>query len=133
MLASYALRSVRFTAILSALATLVPALKVKGRDQDPLQYASWWSGEYHSGVLPVVGGTLLGVLLFYLLYRFEVKRWSAYVACGTLVGVVPGFFYLAATPPRHLDAVPIAAMLGLGLLWGVGIGIAVYFVHRTGR
>ena len=120
----------RFVAILSAIAALSSALLVKGASNDPLQYATWWPHEHHSGVLVVAGATVLGTCLVHILMRLRLWRWWVGALTGALIGATPGLIYALLAPRSAADSLPLLEMLARGILWGGPIGIVMFFASR---
>lgn len=121
----------RYVLLVNAVAALIPALVVKGREHDPLLNARWWPHEYHSAVLVVFMAAVVGTGLVYMLLRRKIARWWAYCLCGGLVGAFPGFFYMIAMPRAELAKVPeflpiFAAMAVAGFLWGALTGLVTF-------
>ena len=118
----------RYLLLLNALTALVPALLVKGRAQDPLLHATWWSHEQHSAVLVVSAAAIVGTGLVYLLTWRNLKRWWICLLSGVFTGTFPGFFYLVAAPLTDEVMATIIAMLIVGSVWGALVGLVVYVV-----
>jgi len=120
----------RFVAILSAIAALSSALMVKGADNDPLRDASWWPHEPHSGVLVVAGTTILGTCFVHVLMRLRLWRWWVGALIGAFIGATPSLFYASFAPQSAAESLPFAEMLVTGIVWGVPIGIVMYYASR---
>jgi hypothetical protein len=123
----------RYVLLLTALTGLAPALLVKGRENDPLLRAPWWTTDQHSGVLVVVLTAVIGTVLVYVIRTRGATRWWHYSLCGAAIGAIPGAFYLIATPGADLAGVPLSSMLLTGITWGGLIGVVIYAaVGRSG-
>jgi hypothetical protein len=119
---------IRYVALLNALAALAPTSILKGRANDPLLHASWWTFEQHSAVLVVSLATILGTALVYVLLRQNLRRWWMILLSGSFTGMFPGLFYLAAAPVNNQSLPLDGAMIILGLVWGGMIGIVIHAV-----
>jgi Na+/melibiose symporter-like transporter len=118
----------RYTLLLNALAGLVPSLVVKGRVNDPLRYATWWTYDQHSAVLVVSATAIVGTVLVYLLIWRNLTRWWTFLLCGILTAALPGLFYLAAAPLPDQMLVAVIVMLIIGVVWGALVGLVIYGV-----
>jgi len=121
----------RATAILSALAALIPALYVKGREFDPLRDAVWWTAGYHSAVLVVSSATALGVLLYFLLANRGLWKWWIFALAGVAVALSPAIFYAFATPAVDKPTVPFDLMVATGIPWGAICGSIVFALLKS--
>ena len=120
----------RYQAILCAISQICAAWVVRGRQNDPLQNATWMSHGYHSAVLVAAAGTILGTALFYLLLRLNASRPWSNALLGAAVGMFPGLFYQVATPSQDLTWVPTDEMILKGALVGLVVGLISYFVTK---
>ena len=119
----------RYVLILNVIASLAPAVLVKGREHDPMLNASWWPREYHSAVIVVSIAAVLSTGLVYLLLRRNITKWWAYCLCGAFAGTFPGAFYLVAMPKADLAKVPgFYAVFGVMMIGGFICGFLVGFV-----
>ena len=119
----------RYVLLLNVIAGLVPSLLVKGRANDPLLYATWWTHDQHSAVLVVSATAIVGTVLVYVLLWRNLRRWWTFVLCGMLTSTLPGLFYLAATPPLPDQVMgALIAMVIVGVVWGALVGLIIYAV-----
>ncbi len=116
----------RYVLMLNGLAALVPGMTVKGRANDPLLHATWWTYDQHSAVLAVAGSAILGSVLVALLMWRNLRRWWSFLFCGSLTGAFPGLFYLVAAPLSDDVLVAVVAMLIIGVVWGALMGLVIY-------
>jgi hypothetical protein len=121
----------RYILLLNAVAALAPTSILKGRENDPLRHASWWTLGQHSAVLVVSAAAVLGTALVYLLLRRNLRRWWMFLLAGSFTSMLPGLFYLVAAPldDRMLGAV--LAMITIAVVWGALIGLVIYAISRT--
>jgi hypothetical protein len=117
---------IRYVLLLNGLAALVPGMTVKGRANDPLLHATWWTYQQHSAVLAVVAATVLGSVSVALLMKRNLRRWWIFVLCGSLTGAFPGLFYLVTAPFTVEILAALAVMLVIGVVWGALMGLAIY-------
>jgi hypothetical protein len=118
----------RYVLLLNALAALVPASIIKGRVNDPLLRASWYTFEQHSAVLVVSAAAILGTVLVYLLLKRNLRRWWVFLLSGSFTAMFPGLFYLVAAPLDDRLLAATVAMLIVGLIWGALMGMVIYAV-----
>ena len=111
----------RYVLLINIVAALVPAMDVKGRDNDPLLHASWWKLDQHSAVLVVAIAAVFGALLIFAAARKDFRRWWFFVGCGIFVGIFPATFYLAVAP--HGAYLPLADMYVSGTFCGTIAGV----------
>jgi len=124
----------RYVLLLNALAALVPASIVKGRVNDPLLRASWYTLEQHSAALVVSAAAILGTVLVYFLLRRNLRRWWIFLLSGSFTAMFPGLFYLVAAPLNDQILAAAVAMIIVGLIWGALIGVVIYvLVGRATR
>jgi hypothetical protein len=116
----------RFVLLLNGLAALVPGMTVKGRANDPLLHATWWTYEQHSAVLAVAAAAILGSVLVALFMWRNLRRWWVFLLCGSLTGAFPGLFYLVAAPLTDELLAALVAMLVIGVPWGALMGLVIY-------
>jgi hypothetical protein len=116
--------------ILLAFAALPPARLVRGKVNDPLQHASWWSGDYHSGAVVLSLSTVLGIGALYVVSRKHLYRRWVFVLIGICVGTFPFLFYSVATPARDAWWVPFGEMLVTGIFWGTIIGLILFYILK---
>jgi ABC-type uncharacterized transport system permease subunit len=103
---------------------------LKGRANDPLLHASWYTLEQHSAVPIVAISAILGSLLVYLLLRRNIRRWWSFLLAGSATAMFPGLFYLVAGPHNDENLVTAVALTVVGLVWGALIGLVIYIVFR---
>jgi hypothetical protein len=120
----------RFVVILSVLSQLAAAQLVRGRQNDPLQNATWWGRSHHSAVMVVALGTAVATVLMYALLRTKLAHWWSFTLAGALTGLFPALFYLVATPSADIDWVPIGPMMARGMTVGLLTGFVSYFVTK---
>jgi hypothetical protein len=101
-------------------------MTVKGRANDPLLHAAWWTYEQHSAVIAVVAAAVLGSVLVALLMKRNLRQWWIFLLCGSLTGAFPGLFYVVAAPLTIEILAALAVMLVIGLVWGALMGLAIY-------
>jgi hypothetical protein len=118
----------RYLLLLNALIALAPALLVKGRENDPLLHAAWWSHAQHSAVLVVSAAAILGTVISYLLIWRNLRRWWIFLLSGAFTGISPGLFYLVVAPLTDEGMVTVVAMLIVGAVWGAPVGLVIYAV-----
>jgi len=118
----------RYVLLVNIITSLVPAMEVKGRANDPLLHASWWKVDQHSAVLVVAMAAILGSALVFAATRNDFRKWWVFVGCGILVGNFPAAFYLAAAPEGTLF--PFADMFVSGTFCGVIAGIVLSLLLR---
>ena len=116
----------RYVLLLNALAALIPASIVKGRANDPLLRASWYTLEQHSAALVVSAAAILGTVLVYFLLRRNLRRWWIFLLSGSVTAMFPGLFYLVAAPLNDQILAAAVAMIIVGLVWGALIGVVTY-------
>ena len=121
----------RYVLLINILVALPPSMRVKGRANDPLLHASWWTIDQHSAVLAVAAAAILGTALAFMLTRLNRGRWWAFVICGILVGDFPAIFYYFAAPPAA--AVPLADMCASGTICGVIGGLVLYGLLKKAK
>jgi hypothetical protein len=121
----------RFVILLSALIALPPALYVKGTANDPLRHTTWWSHNYHSGVLAVGLATIVGVLIYFMLASRATWKWWAFVLAGICNAEVPAALYAVATPSADRPQLPLIDMVDSALLFGAAGGLVVYAVLKS--
>jgi hypothetical protein len=115
----------RYVLLINIITSLIPAMSVKGRANDPLLHATWWSSDRHSAVLVVSVASILGAALAFILVRKDIRAWWAYVGCGIVVGDFPATFYLLATPSIDAANLPLADMYMNGTVSGVIAGFVL--------
>lgn len=116
----------RYILLLNGLAALVPGTVVKGRANDPLLHATWWTYEQHSAVVAVAAAAILGsVLIGFLMWR-NLRRWWIFLLCGSLTGAFPSLFYLLAAPLTDVVLATLLVMLVIGVIWGALMGLIIY-------
>ena len=116
----------RYTLLLNGLAALVPGTVVKGRANDPLLHATWWTYEQHSAVVAVAAAAILGsVLIGFLMWR-NLRQWWIFLLCGSLTGAFPSLFYLVAAPLTDVVLATLLIMLVVGVIWGALMGLIIY-------
>ncbi len=120
----------RFVVILSILSQLAGTHFVRGREDDPLQNATWWRFDYHSAIMVVVLGTVVTTALIFVLLRAGRARWWSCALAGALMAYFLGSFYSLATPAGDIDWVPIGPMMASGLTAGIFTGLVSYFVAK---
>ena len=118
----------RYVLLLNALAALAPASVIKGRINDPLLHASWYTFEQHSAVLVVSAAAVLGTVVVYIILKRNLRRWWIFALSGSLTAMFPGLFYLLVAPRDDRLFVAEIAMLIVGLIWGAPIGLVIYGV-----
>ncbi len=123
---------IRVSLLLSGITGLVPALAVKGRENDPMRYASWWSGEHHSAVLVVGVGAVLGALCVLMLGRRGFWKWWTFAAFGAAVGMFPSWVYLLVTAADTEWLPLLLAMLIVGAIWGAMVFTVLFFILKPG-
>ncbi len=116
----------RYVLLINIVAALVPAMDVKGRNNDPLVHASWWKVDQHSAVLVVGLAAIVGAVLVFAATRTDVRKWWVFVGCGVLVGIFPATFYLAAAP--NGTNFPVADMYVSGTFCGTIAGVMLNFL-----
>jgi hypothetical protein len=116
----------RYILLLNGLAALVPGTVVKGRANDPLLHATWWTYEQHSAVVAVAAAAILGsVLIGFLMWR-NLRRWWVFLLCGSLTGAFPSLFYLVAAPLTDVVLATLLVMFVIGVIWGALMGLIIY-------
>jgi uncharacterized membrane-anchored protein YitT (DUF2179 family) len=123
----------RYVLVLNALAALPPASLVKGRANDPLLHASWYTLEQHSAVLLVSAAAILGTGLVYFLLKRNFRRWWIFLLAGSATAMFPGLFYLVFAPHNDQILAATTAMIVVGLVWGALMGLAIYAIFRKSR
>jgi hypothetical protein len=121
----------RYVLLTNMIIALVPAMSVKGRANDPLLHASWWSFNQHSAVLVVAAAAILGSALVLALARLNVRSRWAFIACGLVVGIFPATFYLLSAPDAAAASLPLADMYSTGAVCGVIGGFVLSALRRT--
>jgi hypothetical protein len=116
----------RYVLLLNGLAALVPGMAVKGRANDPLLHATWWTYEQHSAVLAVAAAAILGSVLIGVIMWRNLRRWWVFLLCGSLTGAFPSLFYLITAPLTDEVLVTLLAMLVVGVVWGALMGLIIY-------
>ena len=66
----------RYVLLLNALAALAPASVIKGRINDPLLHASWYTFEQHSAVLVVSAAAVLGTAVVFFILGLRDFVWA---------------------------------------------------------
>jgi len=120
----------RYVLLLNAVAALLPASAIKGRINDPLLHASWYTLQQHSAILVVSAAAVLGTALTYFIVARDLRRWWIFALSGSFTAMFPGFFYLLAAPPDDRLFYAELAMLILGLVWGALVGLTIYGVFK---
>jgi hypothetical protein len=120
----------KYVVLLNALAAVIPASMVKGRANDPLLHASWYTFEQHSAALVVPAAAILGTALIYFLLRHNLRSWWMFLLSGSFIAMFPGMFYLIAAPLNDQILTTAVAMIIVGLVWGALIGVVTYAVVR---
>jgi hypothetical protein len=116
----------RYILLLNGLAALVPGTVVKGRANDPLLHATWWTYEQHSAVVAVAAAAILGsVLIGFLIWR-NLRRWWIFLLCGSMTGAFPSLFYLVAAPLTDVVLATLLVMLVVGVICGALMGLIIY-------
>ena len=118
----------RYVLLLNALAALAPASVIKGRINDPLLHASWYTFEQHSAVLVVSAAAVLGTAVVFFILNRNLRRWWIFAISGALTAMFPGLFYLVVAPNDDRLLVAEIVMLAVGLIWGALIGLVIYGV-----
>src|SRR5262252_8055884 len=118
----------RYLLVLNVLIALAPASLVKGRENDPLLHAAWWSYNQHSAVLVILATAILGTVLVYTLVWRNLRRWWIFLLSGAITGISPGLFYLVAAPMTDSTMVAVVAMLFVGAIWGALVGLVICIV-----
>ena len=59
-------------------------MSVKGRANDPLLHATWWSVDQHSAVLVESLAAILASSLIFLAIRKGIRKWWIFVVCGII-------------------------------------------------
>jgi hypothetical protein len=116
----------RFVLLLNGVAALVPGMVVKGRANDPLLHASWWTFEQHSAVVAVAAAAVLGSALIGLVMWRDLRRWWVFLLCGSLTGAIPSLFYLMTAPLTDVVLATLMVMLVIGVVWGALMGLIIY-------
>jgi hypothetical protein len=116
----------RYVLLLNGIAALVPGTVVKGRANDPLLNASWWTYEQHSAVLTVAAAAILGSILVAILMWRNLRRWWIFLLSGSLTGAFPALFYLVAAPLTVQVLAALIVMLVIGVVWGALMGLVIY-------
>jgi hypothetical protein len=116
----------RYVLLLNGIAALVPGMAVKGRANDPLLHATWWTYEQHSAVFAVAAAAICGSALVAILMWRNLRRWWAFLMSGIFTGAFPALFYLVAAPLTDEVLVTLVAMLIIGSVWGALIGLVIY-------
>jgi hypothetical protein len=116
----------RFILLLNGLAALVPGTVVRGRANDPLLHATWWTYEQHSVVVAVAAAAILGSVLIGFLMWHNLRRWWVFLLCGSLTGAFPSLFYLVAAPLTDVVLATLLVMLVIGVIWGALMGLIIY-------
>jgi ABC-type phosphate/phosphonate transport system permease subunit len=120
----------RYVILINILVALPPAMSVKGRQNDPLLHATWWTIDQHSAVLVVAAAALLSSAIAFALRRLNVRSRWAYVGCGVLAGDFPVTFYYLFAPAAALEAVPLADMYVTGTVCGAIGGLVLAALLR---
>jgi hypothetical protein len=120
--------NLRYVLLLNGLAALVPGTVVKGRANDPLLHATWWTYDQHSAVLAVSAAAILGSALVAILMWRNLRRWWVFLLSGSLTGSFPALFYLVAAPLTIEVLAAIAVMFIVGVIWGALMGLVIYGV-----
>jgi len=116
----------RYVLLINILTALPSAMEVRGRANDPLLHASWWTIDQHSAVMVVALAALLGCVLIFIATRKNLRRWWILVICGIIVGDFPPTFYLVTAPNDAF--LPLTDMYLSGTFWGVVAGIVLRMV-----
>jgi hypothetical protein len=119
----------RYVLLINIIAALVPAMSVKGRANDPLLHATWWTIDQHSAVLVVSLAAILASALVFLFTRKGIRKWWVFVGCGILAGDFPATFYLATASDD--TSLPLADMYFGGTFCGVLAGVALNLLLRN--
>jgi hypothetical protein len=114
--------------VLNVLIALAPASLVKGRENDPLLHAAWWTYSQHSAVLVISATAILGTALVYTLIWRNLRRWWMFLLSGAITGISPGLFYLVVAPLTEAMTVTVDAMLLVGAVWGALLGLVTCIV-----
>ena len=104
---------------------------VKGRENDPLLHASWWTLDQHSAVIVVALAAILGGALVSTAVRFDFRKWWVFIICGIIVGDFPATFYFLAAPDGSF--LPLKYMYVRGTFCGGIAGIVFYLWLRRGK
>ena len=115
----------RYVLLINIVVALLPAMDVKGRGNDPLLHASWWTIDQHSAVLVVAAAAILGSAIAFVLARRNVRTRWAYIGCCVFVGDFPAGFYQAAAPAGSISAVLLADMYMTGTMCGIIGGLVL--------
>ena len=119
----------RYALVIEILTALAPALRVKGRANDPLRQTGWWTLDQHSAVLVVAIAAIAGSALVFLAARSARGQWWKLLGCGLFAGEFPAFFYVLAAPRGTY--LPLASMVRDGTLYGLIAGAALYGLLRA--
>jgi hypothetical protein len=106
---------------------------VKGQGNDPLRHATWWSHEYHSGILVVGVATIIGVIIYFVLARRAVRKWWMFSLAGICNAAVPALVYAVATPAADWPEVPLLDMIDSAVVFGSIGGLIVYGLLKSHR
>jgi membrane associated rhomboid family serine protease len=123
----------RYVLLINILVALPPSMRVKGRANDPLLHATWWTIDQHSAVLVVAAAAIFGAALALVLNQMKGRKWWAFVLSGVLVGIFPATFYYLAAPVAAVSALPLADMYASGTICGVIGGFVLYGLLRKGK
>ena len=117
---------IRYVLLLNGLAAFVPGTVIKGRANDPLLHATWWTYDQHSAVIAVIAAALFGSVLVALLLRHNLRSWWILLLCGSFTGLFPALFYLVAAPLTVEILAALAVMSIIGVVWGALMGLVIY-------
>lgn len=118
--------NLRYALLLNGIAALVPGMAVKGRANDPLLNATWWTYDQHSAVIAVAAAAIFGSALVAILIWRNLRRWWTFLMSGILTGAFPALFYLVVAPLTDEILVTLVAMLIIGSVWGALMGLVIY-------
>jgi hypothetical protein len=121
----------RYVLLINIIAALVPAMRVKGRANDPLLHATWWKVDQHSAVLAVSLAAVLASALVFFVTRKGIRKWWIFVGCGIVAGDFPATFYWATASDD--TSLPLTGMYFGGTFFGVlaGVALSVLLRNRT--
>jgi hypothetical protein len=121
----------RYVLLINIIAALVPAMRVKGRANDPLLHATWWKVDQHSAVLVVSLAAVLASALVFFVTRKGIRKWWIFVGCGIVAGDFPATFYWATASAD--TSLPLTGMYFGGTFFGVlaGVALSVLLRNRT--
>ena len=120
----------RYVLLINIVVALPPAMDVKGRGNDPLLHASWWTIDQHSAVLVVAAAAILGSVIAFGLGRKSVQTRWAYIGCCIFVGDFPAGFYQLVAPAGSIGAVSLADMYMTGTVCGAIGGLVLAALLR---